>query len=970
MDKLFLIGTTIVNILLRSKLNGDKSDSFVDVVNALRELGLQAYEAREVNRSFERIGDNIAASCEKILEHSKVKQERRDVIVEYVIEAYKKISLDSQNIFNYLSREEVLKKELIEANGGYEKEFDSEEKEIYERLLDHTSRFIVNASVSIPEFTSQGIKRLVGKMDELTEKIDKVIEQLETVNDLVEEKDERIRNFERYYRNTIVKKYSYIQLFGAGALEREFKKYQLEIAYVRLEVCEKDTEKIIDIEKLFKANKNVWISGEAGSGKTTLLQWFAVCSAGNTQELSGLRDTIPVLIELRKVSGEQLSLRELISAIMKDSSYTIPEGWIEELIETGRFVFLIDGFDEVEESKREKVLEWLKEIDGRNKCIKVFSARPQVKERPKFEKLLEVRILSMNRERIEKFVLYWHKAVLADQLKIDSDDVKSITCKLTQKIMQTESLFKLASNPLLCAMICALHYRNDMNLPANKRELYEECCKMLLEKRDLERDIQFHGIRLDYERKKIIIAQLAYWMMRNNYVEAERQEAINSIKRSISGMNIDVANDETIFQYLLERTGLLRESEVNKVDFVHRTFQEYLTAYEISREEDWGYLKGKIGEDTWEETIGMAVGYANKKIADDIIQSTLEKRIGNEDEKKFLFLAFTFLTGAVEVDDSLRKNIEMEAEALIPPVGMDCYNLAEVGDLVVPYLLYKKEYDVDERIGCIRTLRIISTEKSLSAAIGYLNNTITKWEIEELGKLFREFDEKVLLQYEIHLKVAQYLRDVNDCAVTIHDSFIRIINLLTKENDSSIFSNITELKIIDYEDSCFSGRKKRFPNVNKLQIEGDFYNVPILGEFSKLISLHIISENDEFSIYHLNRYNSIYGIEDFDIIWNYEDYISGADLKFLHSCKRIRLVPLNSNTEIYFSYFNKLPMLERLELGAEFVLDLEYGDLPNNIKELVIYVPIELKEYANDVRRELTIPVTIKCYEELLATVE
>ena len=80
---------------------------------------------------------------------------------------------------------------------------------------------------------------------------------------------------------------------------------------------------------------------------------------------------------------------------MKDADSGIPDGWIEQTIDSGRFVFLIDGFDEISEIDREKILNWIEELDINHKCIKVFTARPQVKERPVTGKLLEMQILPM-----------------------------------------------------------------------------------------------------------------------------------------------------------------------------------------------------------------------------------------------------------------------------------------------------------------------------------------------------------------------------------------------------------------------------------------------------------------------------------------------------------------------------------------------------------------------------------------------
>lgn len=969
MKKIFRISEVIINLLIRSKLEGDKCDSFVDIVSALSEIGLKEYEAREVQRSFERIGDNLAVSCEKILEKSSVKAERNEIVLEEVLEAYSRLELNYEKLFEVLNSADKLKRILLMANQAYKSDLDLIEQEVYERLIDYTADFIVNAAVSMPEFTTHGIKRLVAMLDDLGDKINKIIEQLDKVNDSVEDKSVKVQKFERNYRKKIISQYSYISLFGVGGLEREYKRYQLDIAYVQLEICYKNTDSSINIGQLFRKAQYIWLVGEAGSGKTTFLQWLAVCAAEGTQEIEGLRDSIPILIELRKTNGAPKGLKECIESVMRDSSFEIPDGWIDELLETGRFLFLIDGFDEIDERAREKALDWLQEIDVKNKCKKIFASRPQVKERPVLKSgLAEVRILPMDKKRIKCFIEYWHRAVLVEQLKVDLNDVKHISFKLYEKINQAEALQKLASNPLLCAMICALHYRNDMNLPLSKRELYEECCKMLLEKRDSEREISVHKLGLNYERKKIIMARLAYWMMKNNHVEIDKSQAVNSIERTLSGMNIEKIDSEIAFRYLLERSGLLRETEINKIDFIHRTFQEYLTAYEISREEDWGYLKEKVGDDTWEETIGMGVGFAKKDIASDIIEFTLKKGKLRQEENKYLFLAITYLAGAIEVKEELRIKIEQQVEELIPPMEMECFNLAKAGDLAIPFLKYKNGYDTDERLGCIRTLRLIGSEKALVAATSYFERCMTKAEVREMGMLFEQFTDNILRQHDIPYCLKKYIEDICGNMVIMHDSFIRVINLLLEDENSEAFSRVTEVQIVDYQESSF--RKEVFPKVRTLRIEGNFDELPVLDNFQMLDGLYLLCRNDKFSIYDLKDYENICNVEEFSILLERSEYIGGRDLRFLRNCTNLRIILLNSLSEFYFDSLDELDKLERLEIGAEFVLELEFSMLPSHIKELVVYMPKVYESQSYIVEEQVDVPMHFECYEDLIESMD
>src|SRR2546430_10159569 len=71
----------------------------------------------------------------------------------------------------------------------------------------------------------------------------------------------------------------------------------------------------------------------------------------------------------------------------------------------------------------------------------------------------------------------------------------------------------------------------------------------------------------------------------------------------------------TLFPYttlfrsrLLLRSGLLREYSAGQVDFVHKTFQEYLAAKRIVETDSIEMLARHATDDSYREVIVMAVG--------------------------------------------------------------------------------------------------------------------------------------------------------------------------------------------------------------------------------------------------------------------------------------------------------------------------------------------------------------------------
>jgi predicted NACHT family NTPase len=198
----------------------------------------------------------------------------------------------------------------------------------------------------------------------------------------------------------------------------------------------------------------------------------------------------------------------------------------------------------------------------------------------------------MQPDNIKQFIEFWHRSVLIDKHLETVEFANNMVKKLVEKINSNEPIKKLASNPLLCAMICALNYTTDSLLPTGKPELYEECCKMLIENRDVRRNISFdiNGINLTYKQKRSILDDIAYWMLKNGDVETNLMKVIERCEQKLVSFNIKNLKASDVIQNLIERSGVVRLPDEGTFDFIHKTFQEYMAAAEASKQNDWGLL--------------------------------------------------------------------------------------------------------------------------------------------------------------------------------------------------------------------------------------------------------------------------------------------------------------------------------------------------------------------------------------------
>ncbi len=97
----------------------------------------------------------------------------------------------------------------------------------------------------------------------------------------------------------------------------------------------------------------------------------------------------------------------------------------------------------------------------------------------------------MELPEIDAFIDNWHRAVREElHEEEEKTELQFLAKQLKEEVRHSRSKRNLATNPLLCAMLCALNRDRRQQLPSDRIELYEACCKMLLEWLDKERRIE------------------------------------------------------------------------------------------------------------------------------------------------------------------------------------------------------------------------------------------------------------------------------------------------------------------------------------------------------------------------------------------------------------------------------------------------------------------------------------------------
>jgi len=729
---------------------------------------------------------------------------------------------------------------------------------LYNQMVSFYCNCIVGSLIKLPEFKVESIKELLARSGDIVTSLQKVLDQIKDINRIsyCEDKGVEKARFEKRYREYISDRYNKVELFGID-LSDDSRVQVLNIAYISIKANIQKEKNEIPIEKILESENRVIIRGLAGSGKTTIAQWVAVNSAASKfrNRLSVLNGYVPFIVRLRDFHEKDLpEPADFISNISKEISSRMPDRWIHEKLESGYAILLIDGLDELPYSKRKDVKEWIDElVCCYPKCKFVLTSRPTAvtKDWLKHLGFIAADLQEMNEFHINKFIDHWHNA---SNCALDESQ-SNLASSLKSKVSDNPSLKSLVNTPLICAMVCALHKDRRDKLPEEKANLYRDCINMLVNRRNSERNISDAGYPSLNERERgFIFQELAYWYQKNNATSIDKNRVVEKIGSIIRDTIVNDSEEE-ILRFFLDRCGLIREPVIGKIDFSHKTFQEFLCAEAINEKDDIEFLIEKSHESGWHEIVIMSSGIFSQSKFNRLIQGLIKKgdsctksSWGKQKSKSYYLLAISCLSETIyEVSDSLRKKIYTKIKKIIPPVNLtEANSLASAKALAIKAMGDIRDYKYKQSVACVRTLsKILQSDQGNShikdSAFAKLAELKDEKRITVVEQLFKEwfFQNDPDRYYDTVLKfhtsrLAHFYLVRSDIAKYI-DKFEKLIyliisNSIDQKNVAQIKGNLS-LQNIRFNDAR---------NICDYSVIGDFPNLKSASVFhlfdSKLIA--------------------------------------------------------------------------------------------------------------------------------------
>lgn len=327
------------------------------------------------------------------------------------------------------------------------------------------------------------------------------------------------------------------------------------------------------VDNLLTISRNLLICGTGGAGKSMLMRYLFLNTV-NREEY------IPVLLELRKISensSSESAFMDLIYKCMQDFDTELPREQFEFSLRLGKYVFFLDGFDEIKSSLAENAAEAIQKFAAKYpENAYIMTSRPD-RDFSSLETFTQVRTMELTK---------YQAVVMAG--KFWEQDEKTIAfCRQLE-----ESLFDkhkdFAQNPLLLSMMF-LTFMHNGNIPDHRVDFYEKCYNALYNMHDNRNKgtykREFECANLNEYEFKLLFARFCYRTYVENEYEFSEKEIIKILNKCIQKLKIKGITARKYLNDLCKVVCLIvREGDI--CFFSHRSMQAYFAAFYIASRPD------------------------------------------------------------------------------------------------------------------------------------------------------------------------------------------------------------------------------------------------------------------------------------------------------------------------------------------------------------------------------------------------
>jgi hypothetical protein len=377
----------------------------------------------------------------------------------------------------------------------------------------------------------------------------------------------KAEHFQEYLERTY-EKYSIINTLVFHNTQRQLKDIYIAQTLVNKYVSDREFRSIkidkIPVE-LIKEYKKILITDTAGMGKSTIMKRMFIDLIDRGMESVG----IPIYIELNRLKRERTILMEVheeLSSLTKE----FDEDLYLKLIQTGGFIFFLDGFDEISILDKNDVIHDIQSFISKagTKNYYIMTSRHEDSLRS-FGDFQSFSIQPLTKD--EAFELL---------RKYDLSRYKQLSKKLIQLLEcgEYDSIDEYLENPLLVSLLYSA-FDHKQTIPLKKHQFYRQVYDAYFDTHDLTKGIDARQKRsgLDIDDFNRVLRYVGYECLMRIGVRFDEDTIIKSIDRArVFCLNLKFSSTDFLQDLLIAVP--LFSKEGTEYKWAHKSLMEYFAA--------------------------------------------------------------------------------------------------------------------------------------------------------------------------------------------------------------------------------------------------------------------------------------------------------------------------------------------------------------------------------------------------------
>jgi hypothetical protein len=313
---------------------------------------------------------------------------------------------------------------------------------------------------------------------------------------------------------------------------------------------------------------NLIIEGIVGQGKSIYLRHLATSEIRSNQT-----DNFPIFIELRTLS-EKLSLENSIKNFLEDVNI---DGYDDETFEyvmgSGKFVLLLDAFDELDEDVTKETFQQIERYSDRYDKLRIIITSRPSSEIQKSTKFKIFRLAPLGEFDYTPFLT---------KLGLGSVFIAELKTSIKNSPSKISDLIK---TPLMLTLV-VLAYRSVKEIPENLPDFFEILFKCVFSGHDNAKPYIKRTLATDLSEKKLqeLFEAFCFVCIKNKITRSLNTEQFDKIFDSSKSLLESINCEATDFRQDMNKVAcLILPDGFDTWVFLHKSVMEYYAASFVKR---------------------------------------------------------------------------------------------------------------------------------------------------------------------------------------------------------------------------------------------------------------------------------------------------------------------------------------------------------------------------------------------------